>query len=108
MSHIAIWVELEAKLGKEHEVAEFLKSAQALAEKEPGTITWYAMKLGGPRFGIFDTFADEQAREAHINGEIAKTLLSRAKDLLAKEPSIHKLDLIASKVPGAARAQTAR
>jgi hypothetical protein len=47
MSKLAIWAEVEAKPGKEQVVAEFLKSAQALAEKEQGTITWYAVKLGG-------------------------------------------------------------
>lgn len=107
MSHLAIWIEMEAKPGKEQEVANFLKSAQSLAEREPGTITWYAMRLGGPKFGIFDTFADEHGREAHINGEIAKQLSNRAKELFAKDPQIHKIDLLGAKVPGAARAHSA-
>ncbi len=102
MPQLAIWVELEAKPGKEQEVANFLKSAQSLAEREQGTITWYAMRLGGPKFGIFDTFADEKGREAHLNGEIAKALFTKGKELLAKDPMIHKLDLLGAKVPGAA------
>ena len=60
MSKLAIWAQVEAKAGKEQDVAEFLRSAQALAEKELGTITWYAVKLGDAKFGIFDTFADEK------------------------------------------------
>lgn len=100
MSKLAIWAELEAKPGKEQEVANFLKSAQPLAEKEQGTVTWYAMKLGGPKFGIFDTFADEKGRDAHLTGEIAKALFARAQELFAKEPAIHKLELLAAKVPG--------
>lgn len=109
MSKLAIWVELEAKAGKEQEVADFLKSAQPLAEKEQGTVTWYAMKLGGPKFGIFDTFADETGREAHLTGEVAKALFARAKELFAKDPQVHKIDLVAAKVPGAAgtKAKTA-
>lgn len=102
MSKLAIWAELEAKPGKEEEVANFLKSAQPLAEKEAGTITWYAMRLGGPKFGIFDTFAEEKGREAHLTGEIAKALFARAQELFAKDPAIHKLELLAAKVPGAA------
>ena len=105
MPKLAIWVEMEAKAGKEQEVAEFLKSAQALAEKEQGTITWYAIKMGGPKFGIFDTFADESGREAHLNGEIAKALFAKAPELLAKEPQVHKLELLAAKVPGAAESK---
>src|SRR6202040_3536845 len=65
MPKLAIWAQMEAKAGKEREVADFLKSAKALAEKEEGTVTWYAMRLGGSGFGIFDTFADEKGREAH-------------------------------------------
>ncbi|HEY2544813.1 MAG TPA: antibiotic biosynthesis monooxygenase [Candidatus Acidoferrum sp.] len=109
MPKLAIWAELEAKAGKEQEVADFLKSAQALAERELGTVTWYAMKLGGPKFGIFDTFADEAGRDAHLNGEIAKALFAKAKDLFAKDPQVHKIDLLAAKVPGAAgtKARTA-
>jgi quinol monooxygenase YgiN len=101
MSKLAIWAELEAKPGKEQEVADFLKSAQPLAEKEPETITWYAMRLGGAKFGIFDTFAEEAGREAHLTGEIAKALFAKAKELFAKDPQIHKIDLLAAKIPGA-------
>lgn len=107
MSQLAIWAELEAKPGKEQEVANFLKSAQSLAEREQGTITWYAVRLGGPKFGMFDTFADEKGRETHMNGEIAKQLFGKVKELLAKDPEIHKLDLLGSKVPGLARSHTA-
>ena len=101
MEKMAIWAYLEAKPGKEKEVEEFLKSAQPLAEKEPGTIAWYAVKIGPSQFGIWDTFADEAGRDAHINGEIAKALFAKAKDLLAKDPQIHKPEIIASKTPGA-------
>jgi quinol monooxygenase YgiN len=105
MTKLALWVELEAKPGKENELAEFLRSAQTLAEREAGTVTWYAMRLGGPKFGIFDTFGDEKGREAHLNGEIAKALGARAQELFAKEPAVHKLELLAAKVPGAAGAK---
>lgn len=107
MSKLALWAELEAKPGKEQGVAEFLKSAQRLAEKEAGTVTWYALKLGGSKFGIFDTFADEKGREAHLNGEIAKALFGKAQELFAKEPQVHKLEVLAAKVPGSAKAHGA-
>src|SRR5579862_630428 len=77
MAKFAIWAELESKPGKEKEVEEFLKSAQPLAEKENETLTWYALKIGPSRFGIFDTFAEEKGREAHLSGEIAKALMAK-------------------------------
>ena len=95
--------DLEAKPGKEKEVEEFLKSAQPFAEKETGTIAWYALKIGPSQFGIFDTFVDEAGRNAHISGEIAKALFAKAKDLFAKDPQIAKPEILASKVAGSAK-----
>ena len=97
MSKLAIWAQLEAKPGKEKELEAFLKSAQPLAEREAGTVSWYAIKLGPGKYGIFDTFADENGRNAHLNGEIAKALFAKADELLAQAPKIDKPEVLASK-----------
>ena len=65
---------LEAQPGKEDELAAFLTQAQPLAAAEPGTVTWYAFKLSDTTFGIFDTFSDEDGRQAHLNGPVAAAL----------------------------------
>ena len=101
MDRFALLGLLEAKPGKEKEVEEFLKSALPLAQQEPGTTTWYAVKLGPNRFGIFDTFKDETARSAHLSGPIAKALMAKADELLAKPPQIEQLEILAVKAPGA-------
>ena len=97
MVKVAIWATVQAKSGKEGQVESFLKSAQPLAEAEPATVSWYALNLGGGRFGIFDTFQDESGREAHLNGEIAKALMANAKELFAGDPQIHKIEILAAK-----------
>jgi quinol monooxygenase YgiN len=97
MSKLAIWAQLEAKPGKEQELEAFLKSAQPLAEREAGTVTWYAIKIGPGKYGIFDTFADENGRNAHLNGEIAKALFAKADELLAGPPKIDKPEILALK-----------
>ena|SRR6185437_8392247 len=97
MDKLALWVELRAKPGKENEVAEFLKSALRLVEAEPDTRTWFALKMGPSNFGIFDTFADQSGREAHLSGKVAAALMEKAPDLLAEAPKINKLDLLAAK-----------
>jgi quinol monooxygenase YgiN len=97
MVKLAIWATVEAKPGKEAQVEAFLKSAQALAEAESQTVTWYAIKMGDGKFGIFDTFQNEAGREAHLNGEIAKALMANAKELLAGDPQIHKIEVLAAK-----------
>jgi quinol monooxygenase YgiN len=97
MEKFALLGTLQAKPGQEQTVEEFLKSAQPLAQAEPGTIRWYAFKTGPDTFGIFDTFADEAARDAHLTGEIAQALMANADALLAVPPKIEKLDLLAIK-----------
>ena len=108
MEKLAIWAYLEAKPGKEKELEEFLKSAQPLAEKEAGTVAWYAVKISPTTFGIFDSFADEAGRDAHIGGEIAKALFAKAGELLAKDPFISKPEILAVKYPGGAKSTSAR
>ena len=99
MDKLAILVQLEAKPGKEREVEQFLKSALPLVQAETGTSTWYALKMGPSKFGIFDTFADEKGRNAHLGGEVAKALFAKAEDLFAKPPAIEQPEILASKAP---------
>ena len=87
---------LEAKAGKADELAAFLEAGRALAAAEPGTITWYAFRLGESTFGIFDTFETEDARQAHLDGEIPRALGQVAPDLLAAAPDIRMVELIAA------------
>ena len=97
MEQLGILAVLEAKPGKEKEVEQFLKSAATLADQEQQTVSWYAIKLGPSKFGIFDTFADQKGRDAHLKGEIAKALFARADELLAKPPAIEQPEIIAVK-----------
>lgn len=103
MAKYALWAVLESKPGKEKEVEEFLKQAQGLAEAEPGTITWYAAKIGPSSYAIFDTFHTEEGRKAHLSGKIAKALFEKAKELFSKEPEILQLNLLAAKGPSEAK-----
>jgi len=97
---VGLFVRLEAKPGKEAEVASFLEGGLALVEQEPATATWYGIKLGPSTFGIFDTFADDAGRQAHLSGKVAAALMAKAPELFAKPPSIEKVDVLASKLPG--------
>ncbi|HXT16577.1 MAG TPA: antibiotic biosynthesis monooxygenase [Gemmatimonadaceae bacterium] len=97
MEKLGILAVLEAKAGKEQEVEQFLTSALPMAQREAGTVSWYALKLGPNRFGIFDTFADQQGRDAHLSGDIAKALFARADELFAKPPAIDQPEILAVK-----------
>jgi quinol monooxygenase YgiN len=57
--------------------------------------------MGPSKFGIFDTFADEKGRNAHLSGEVAKALFAKAEDLFAKPPAIDQPEILAVKAPRA-------
>ncbi len=97
MVKFALLVRLEAKPGKEAEVAAFIKSALPLAQQETDTVSWYALQMGPSTFGIFDTFEEESGRQAHLGGDIAKALMANAPELLATDPVIEMVDLLAVK-----------
>ena len=97
MERIGILATLQAKPGRENDVETFLKSAESLAQAEPRTLRWYALRLDASHFAIFDTFADTEGREAHVAGEIAQRLFASAEELLAEPPSIQFVDVIANK-----------
>jgi quinol monooxygenase YgiN len=96
---VGLYVRLEAKPGQEDAVAVFLKSALPIVQREPATLTWYAMRLGPTTFGIYDTFPDDQGREAHLAGQVAAALMQKAPELLASAPVIQKIDILAAKLP---------
>ena len=99
MTQHALYVQLEAKPGKEEEVATFLASARSMVDEEPGTTAWFAIKMGPRMFGIFDAFNNERGRDAHLQGKVAKQLMAKAPQLFVHEPEIQRVDIIADKLP---------
>jgi quinol monooxygenase YgiN len=95
---LALLVRLEAKAGKEAELEQFLHAGLSIVQGEPGTTTWFALKLGPSTFGIFDTFVDEAGREAHLSGRVAEALMQKAPELLAQPPTIEKVAVLAAKL----------
>ena len=98
MVRVGLFVRLQAKPGKEAEVASFLESGLALANQEAATQVWFALRFGPATLGIFDAFADEAGRKAHLGGQIAAALMAKAADLLAEPPKIEQVDVLAAKI----------
>jgi quinol monooxygenase YgiN len=97
-------VRLEAQHGREAELEDFLRSAQALVAQEPATSAWFALRFGRLEYGIFDVFPDEVGRQAHLDGAVAAQLMGSGRQLLAREPQIQRLSLLAHKLPQPAEA----
>lgn len=68
MTKHALFVRLEAKPGKEKDVAQFLQAGVGIAQQEAGTPVWFALQIGPSTFGVFDAFYEEAGRQAHLNG----------------------------------------
>lgn len=101
MIKLALFARLEAKPGKEAEVAALLETGLALARQEDRTPIWFALRLGPSTFGVFDAFADEEGRQAHLNGPIAAALMAKAPELLVGPPSIEPIEVLGLKNTGA-------
>lgn len=99
MTQHALYVQLEAKPGKEQEVTKFLANGRMMVDDEPDTTAWFAIRMGPRTFAVFDAFASEQGREAHLRGKLATQLMSKASELFAKQPEIMRMDVIADKLP---------
>ena len=96
---VALFARLEAKPGKESEVTKFLEAGLAMAKQEPTTPLWFALRLGPTTFGVFDAFSNEDGRQTHLKGPIAKALVAKSPELFAKAPAIEPLEVLGSKHP---------
>jgi quinol monooxygenase YgiN len=97
MVTVGVLARLEAKPGKEQQLASFLEGALPLAQQEEATSAWFAIRLGPSTFGIFDVFPNETGRKAHLEGPIAAALMQNADELLSEAPTIEQVDVLASK-----------
>jgi quinol monooxygenase YgiN len=99
MVTVGLLATLNAKSGKEDELASFLESALPLAQAEDDTVAWFAIKIDGSTYGIFDVFPGSEGRQAHLDGPIAAALMDKANDLLSTPPDIKPIDVLAAKLP---------
>ena len=97
---LALYVPIETRLGQGRDFGELLVAAKQLADAEPGTIAWYALRIGPNHYAIIDFFADEEARQAHLNGPIAASLKEQVGRYLDVMPEIRRAEVLASKQSG--------
>lgn len=94
---VGLLVTMRAKEGREAELQQWLTDSRQAALAESATLSWYGFRIDDSRFGIFDTFPDEDGRQAHIHGEIPGSLRTITADLLAEPPTVRQVDLLALK-----------
>ncbi|MEU3825002.1 antibiotic biosynthesis monooxygenase [Streptomyces sp. SID486] len=99
MTQLGLLATIEARPEYADQVAALLRDALQLARQEDHTVTWFAFRQGATTFGVFDTFDDEEGRQAHLGGRIAAALSEAAGNLLSEAPDIRPVDLLAVKLP---------
>lgn len=97
MAERAVWSTFEARPGREAEVEVFLQQCRDEIERELGTTTFFAMKIGPGRYATFDTFAGDAAFEAHLRGRTADAVRGRAAELFVDHPMIVQAIILAAK-----------
>lgn len=81
----ATYIPFKGKSGKDKNLTEFLTGgAKLVAQTEPKTLYWYALKKADGSFGIFDFFPNESGRAEHFAGKVAAALNANAEELVAK------------------------
>ena len=102
MIKLALFARLEAKPGKEADVAAFLEAGLAMARAETTTPIWFALRLSPTTFGVFDAFHNEDGRQRHLSGPIAQALMAKAPELFAVPPTIDQIEVLGLKNDGSA------
>jgi quinol monooxygenase YgiN len=99
---LGLLARIEASPEHAEEVVALLARATQVAEQEGSTVTWYAYQLDATTFGVFDTFADEAGRTAHLHGKIAAALAEAAQaNKLVAPADIRPVELLGVKLQGA-------
>ena len=79
--------------------AGILSEALTHVEPEPGTTPWMAVRAQDDptTFFVVDLYADAAAMQRHVDGAAAALVLGEGSKLLAHEPDICVVSLIAGK-----------
>ena len=100
----ATYIKLESAPGQGEQLAELLSAAGSIvAETEPKTLFWVALRIDDTNFAIFDIFADSSGREAHFAGQVAGLLKEKSAELVAGGwengvvSNVHNFDILAIK-----------
>ncbi len=88
MVNVGLFIKIDVKHGREADLDILLRSGVLLAQDEPATSAWFAIRMGPSTFGIFSAFLNDSGRQEHLGGKIIKLLMEKAADLFVQSPKI--------------------
>jgi hypothetical protein len=95
----AAFIRISVEQDAEPEAVDLLMKALPIAQKEEGTIAWFALRLGRRDFCIFAAFSDEAARSFSLNGGVMDLLMGGVSDVFAQPPTLERCDVLVAKLP---------
>jgi hypothetical protein len=90
---------LQARPGREADVAAVLRAANKLVGAEPGAHVWFGFHSGGGTFGILDAFDTDSERHARVHSR-ARTAVEAHAELFATPPVIAIVDALDAPLTG--------
>lgn len=86
---------VEAKPGRENDVARFMSEELPLVFDDLPTTDWAAVRFGIADFGVYDTFPVADGQRAHVGDRIAAALRDHAA-LFDGTPSVEGFEVLAA------------
>ncbi|MEN4475144.1 antibiotic biosynthesis monooxygenase [Mycolicibacterium cosmeticum] len=98
MTTLSFLVTLQARPGREADVAAVLREANKLVGAEPGAHVWFGFHYGGTTFGILDAFDTDSEPHARLHSRV-RTAVEAHAELFATPPVITIVDGLDAPLP---------
>ena len=70
-----------------------------IVRAEGKAVVWFGLRLGPTTFAIYDAFATEEDRQAHLDANF-EALREAGEQLFTGPPTVEYIDVVASLIPG--------
>lgn len=99
MAIVGTLTRVEVKSSNEAVIEQALQEAFSIVQQEHATTTWVAFRQEPSVFSVFDVFADEAGRQAHLSKEQHRARLERVSNLLVQPRNTKQHHVLAAKLP---------
>ncbi|MGW6796422.1 putative quinol monooxygenase [Streptomyces chartreusis] len=76
MTEVSNWATLTVLPGQNEQAEQFFTRSREIMRDEPGTTSFFVVKIDEVTYGIFSTFADQAAQDEHAAGDTGKDVVA--------------------------------
>src|SRR5437879_115847 len=99
MVNVGLLIRVETRPDKAEEFEARLRSVVDIVRAEGKAVVWFGLRLGPTSFAIYDAFANDEDRQAHLDANF-ESLRKAGEGLFAGPPTVERIDVVASLIPG--------